>query len=201
MATPVYLEIGSKRVFARSLDWPGWCRSGKDEDGALLALAEYASRYKPVADAVGGRFAASRPSFEVVERVPGSATTDFGAPGSPAQVDSTRVTKRGADRLARAVQASWDVLERTAAPAPATLRKGPRGGGRDRDAMVQHVLDAEVAYGRKIGVRGGDRAAMLDAIRAAEPPAEKAWPLPFAARRIAWHALDHAWEMEDRSAG
>jgi len=28
---------------------------------------------------------------------------------------------------------------------------------------------------------------------------EKGWPQRYAARRIAWHALDHAWEMQDRS--
>jgi hypothetical protein len=28
--------------------------------------------------------------------------------------------------------------------------------------------------------------------------ADTKWPVPYAIRRIAWHALDHAWEMEDR---
>jgi len=32
------------------------------------------------------------------------------------------------------------------------------------------------------GPRGGDR-----------------WPARYAIRRSAWHALDHAWEIEDRS--
>jgi hypothetical protein len=31
------------------------------------------------------------------------------------------------------------------------------------------------------------------------PPVPKGWPPRYAARRIAWHALDHAWEIEDRS--
>ena len=31
------------------------------------------------------------------------------------------------------------------------------------------------------------------------PPVERGWPQRYAARRIAWHALDHAWEIEDRS--
>ena len=31
------------------------------------------------------------------------------------------------------------------------------------------------------------------------PLAERKWTQRYAARRIAWHALDHAWEMEDRS--
>jgi hypothetical protein len=80
--------------------------------------------------------------------------------------------------------------------------------------MLDHVAEAEVAYARKFGVRLGKpdptgpeavpsrRAALLDALRASRggPPSEpKAWPARYAARRIAWHALDHAWEMEDRS--
>ncbi|MGH2773763.1 MAG: hypothetical protein ACRDIU_11590 [Actinomycetota bacterium] len=35
----VFVENGSKRVFAGAVDWPGWCRSGKDEQEALEALA------------------------------------------------------------------------------------------------------------------------------------------------------------------
>ncbi len=31
------------------------------------------------------------------------------------------------------------------------------------------------------------------------PAVAKGWPARCAARRIAWHALDHAWEIEDRS--
>jgi hypothetical protein len=31
------------------------------------------------------------------------------------------------------------------------------------------------------------------------PIAGRRWPPRYAARRIAWHVLDHAWEIEDRS--
>jgi hypothetical protein len=31
------------------------------------------------------------------------------------------------------------------------------------------------------------------------PLADRKWTARYAARRIAWHALDHAWEIEDRS--
>jgi len=44
----VALEVGSKRTFATALDWPGWCRSGRDEAGALDALLAYAPRYAAV---------------------------------------------------------------------------------------------------------------------------------------------------------
>jgi hypothetical protein len=80
-STPVYVELGSKRVFACALDWPGWCRSGKDERQALQALADYAARYAAVPSVAGVEFSAdTATTFEVRERLPGSATTDFGAP-------------------------------------------------------------------------------------------------------------------------
>jgi hypothetical protein len=206
MATAVSLELGSKRVFACSLDWPGWCRSGKSEEEALEALASYARRYAVVAEAAGLRF---RPSegkvLDVIERLPGSATTDFGAPGAWPSTDLEPLRRGERLRLAKLVEASWLVLHRVVAGAPAQLRKGPRGGGRDRDKIVAHVADAEVAYARKLGVRekgAALRPALAGAIASAttaDPVVEKGWPVRYAARRVAWHALDHAWEIEDRS--
>jgi hypothetical protein len=40
----IYLEVGSKRVFAVAMERPGWCRSGRDEDAALKALVAYGPR-------------------------------------------------------------------------------------------------------------------------------------------------------------
>jgi hypothetical protein len=205
--TDVYLEVGGKRTFACAVDWPGWCRAGKDEDGALEALAAYAGRYAAAAKAAKVAFrppgGIAAPRFEVVERVAGNAATDFGAPGIVPKLDTKAdLAARDRSRLAALVKASWKVLDDVVASAPATLRKGPRGGGRDRDAIAAHVRDAESAYGRKIGVRGGDRDAMLAVIRSGDVEVlsrAKPWPIRYAARRIAWHALDHAWEIEDRS--
>jgi hypothetical protein len=215
--TPVYLEVGTKRVFACSVDWPGWCRSGKDEDAALRSLADYSARYAVVADHAGKRFSKSAgDDLDVVERVQGSATTEYGAPGVVPELDSEPLTQHAAHKMADLVVASWSVLESVAENSPAQLRKGPRGGGRDRDKMLQHVLGAEAAFARKIAVVHkepalGDAAAIAalrDAItavlrvaRSGDPPRENGWPPRYAARRIAWHALDHAWEMEDRREG
>lgn len=198
MTTPVYLEVGAKKVFACAVDWPGWCRSGKDEGAALEALAAYAPRYAVVAEEAGVRFP-KRHTFEVVGRRKGSGTTDFGAPGAVGDDDHEPLTKPKAERLATLVEAAWQVLDRVAAGAPATLRKGPRGGGRDRDEIVAHVRDTEEPYGRKMGVKGASRDDLLRVIRAAEPVTGTAWPVRYAARRLAWHALDHAWEIEDKS--
>ncbi len=96
-ATPVYLEVGKKRVFACSLDWPGWCRSGKSEEAALETLAAYAARYAPVAELAAARFPASAgKSLDVVERAPGSATTDFGAIGVVPAADSAPLSSGAA---------------------------------------------------------------------------------------------------------
>jgi hypothetical protein len=76
-ATAVYLERGSKRVFACALDWPGWCRSGKTDELALETLAAYAPRYTVVANQAGVAFPATAgDGLAVLERVPGSAGTD-----------------------------------------------------------------------------------------------------------------------------
>ena len=216
--TPVYLEVGSKKVFACSLDWPGWCRAGKTEEAALEALASYAGRYAAVPAVAGVRVPSTAGhNLDVVERLKGSASTDFGVPGEEAAADAEPLSAAQARRLASLVEASWVVLEAAADSAPAELRKGPRGGGRDRDKIVAHVATSEFGYARKLGVRhkapedplavpeavDALRADILEALRSARsgPLVERGWPPRYAARRIAWHAIDHAWEIEDRSTG
>jgi hypothetical protein len=214
-AIPVYLEVGSKRVFATALDWPGWTRAGKNETAALETLAAYAARYAAVPKAARITFSDAEPAFTVVERVKGNATTDFGAPGIRASGDIKPLTAAEAERICALLNASWKLFDAVAAKAPQELRKGPRGGGRDRDKITDHIVDAESAYVTKLGLklktpRRDDtgavkawRKAILDEIQesAGKPQSqEKRWPPRYAARRMAWHLLDHAWEIEDRSA-
>ena len=213
--TDVYIESGSKRVFACAGDWPGWCRAGKDEASALAALSAYAPRYAPVAKKARVAFnARSAGTLRVAERLAGSATTDFGAPDAKAKRDTEPLAAPEASRIAALVKAAWSAFDEVIADAPAELRKGPRGGGRDRDKIADHVLDAEGAYVRKLGLRlkapaRNDRRAIAEfraaIIETLQRPStgnalvEKGWPQRYAARRIAWHALDHAWEIQDRS--
>ncbi|HEY8677324.1 MAG TPA: hypothetical protein VIN39_01665 [Candidatus Dormibacteraeota bacterium] len=204
--TPIYIESGSKRVFACALDWPGWCRADRTEAAAMAALGAYAARYAVVAKEAGIKFPIKSASeFTVVDRIPGSGTTDFGAPCAWPPSDGERLTPTEADRFASLLEASWTVFDRVVSGAPASLRKGPRGGGRDRDEIVRHVIDAEGAYAPKIGIRGTApaelRRTILETLRGSVVPlkvAEKGWPPRYAARRMAWHVLDHAWEIEDR---
>jgi hypothetical protein len=209
----VCVEATGKRAFASALDWPGWCRAGRDEAAALAALRDYSGRYAPVAKEAGVPFVAGE-GFTVTERSAGSAMTDFGVPCMPAAVEHDPLTAAAARRMAKLVGATWAVFDRVVAGAPPTLRKGPRGGGRDRDAIVEHVLGAEREYARKLGIRvaqprlgeTGEIAAMREAIalalgasRRGAPRVDRGWLPRYAARRIAWHVLDHAWEIEDRS--
>ena len=209
----VGIEQGGRKTFAWALDWPGWCRAGRDETSAVQALAASAERYAAVARAAGVAFH-SADGIDVVERVPGSSATDFGVPGQIVASDRTPTTATEARRLAALVDGAWRVFDATVESAPAELRKGPRGGGRDRDKVADHVVGADAAYAREIGLRlkapawndreavGALRREMLAMLgRASDggPLAGRKWPLRYAARRIAWHAVDHAWEIEDRS--
>ena len=210
---PVYIESGAKKVFACAIDFPGWCRSGKDEQAALEALASYAPRYAEVAKLAKAAFPSKAVELEVVERVKGKGATDFGVPHEIPRADAEPLTARQAARQVELMRAAWAVLDRVAKGAPAELRKGPRGGGRDRDKMLGHVLGAEAAYARHLGIRHpepelGDTTAiralrddLAEALSGASdgsPLRPKGWPPRYAFRRISWHVLDHAWEMQDR---
>lgn len=191
--TRVYLETGRTWVFAVALDWPGWARRGKGEEAALEQLLAYAPRY---AEAVPS-FAPAEPV--VVGRVAGGSTTDFGAPEAVTPWEGTD----DLPRLLGVVQDCWAAFDAAVAASPAELVKGPRGGGRDRDPMVDHVREAERAYLRKAGVAVPPRTAWAEQRQAfaagvTAGPAVAAWPVTYACRRIAWHVLDHAWELQDR---
>ena len=216
MAAPILVSIEhtSRRTFASAIDWPGWSRSGKTEEASLEALAAYAGRYRAVAEEAGVPFRAEVrvDDLEVVERTAGGAGTEFGVPSHPSTSDARPVDADEAARLAGLVEAAWAIFDRTAAAAPEALRKGPRGGGRDTSKVVEHVTMADHAYSREIGLKLPEpkdraaveamRAAVLEVLRQASdgsPLAGRRWPLRYAAHRIAWHALDHAWEIEDRT--
>ena len=197
--TRVYVETGGKKTFASAADWPGWSRGGKDEKAALQALADYAPRYAKVAKLAKIDFPADATNFSVIERVNGSASTDFGVPGTPAKNESDKAfTDKEAERLALLVEAAWKYLDQVRAKSPQELRKGPRGGGRDRDKMYAHVIESEGYYAKAMGIasKAPDRKELSKTFR--NPNKDAKWPVAYAMRRIAWHALDHAWEMEDR---
>jgi hypothetical protein len=216
----VLLEVTPKQTVASALDWPGWCRAGRDEDAALRALAGYAGRYAPVAERAGIGFPATV-AFDVVEQVPGGSPTAFAAPECrrpfpqvTAEADQATLTPAQARGLVGLLTAAWATFDEIAAASPAVLRKGPRGGGRDRDELVDHVIGAEAAYARKLGVRlkrpASNDISAIERLREAiasqlgvpsdgSPVVPNVWNARYAARRIAWHVLEHAWEIQDRA--
>ena len=209
-------EVAAKKAFAWMVDWPGWCRSGKDAELAREALLAYAPRYAVVAKAAKLDLPAiEATTIDVVDSVGGGSGTEFGVPSAITDRDRRRVSAKEAERLAAIVEAAWAVFDKVAAMSPAELRKGPRGGGRDRDKMIGHVIESDHYYARELGLRlpepdptdrravNAERRAVLDVLRQpsdGSPLADRKWTQRYAARRIAWHALDHAWEMEDRSS-
>jgi hypothetical protein len=219
---PVYLEIGAKRVFAGALEWPGWSRSGRDEDAALDTLLAYGPRYRKAGGGAARDLVVpeTRSGFDVRERLVGNATTDFGAPGIPPAADARPLQAAELERQEALLQGSWRAFDRAVRAATgASLAKGPRGGGRALEAIVRHVVEAEAGYLRALGARyAGDdalrtsdagpvRRAVLDALaavpRSGRPPqgprGGKRWTVRFFIRRAMWHVLDHAWEIEDRA--
>jgi len=218
----VYVEIGKKRTFAGAIAWPGWCRNGRDEESALRALLDYGPRYAGVLGAEGLDFRAPEglSAFTVVERLEGNATTDFGAPDVAPSSDTQPIDDVELRRLQAVLRASWRAFDAavTAARGQA-LRKGPRGGGRDLERIVEHVLGADIAYLARLGWRfkqseEGDLTQELHRVRrdilealAQTPDTDVAprgprggvrWVRRYFVRRVAWHVLDHAWEIEDR---
>jgi hypothetical protein len=214
----VYVEVAPKRSFAGALDWPGWARSGRTEADAIESLVAYGPRYARVVGARAGLVLPADPSdVEVVERVRGGATTEFGAPGEIPDADRADLSEAELARHRRLLQRAWKALDDASVAARGvTLRKGPRGGGRDLDKIREHVFDAESAYVRSLGARylgkPYDHAALrrraesvLRAVAKGEavddPTAvRRPWPPRYFVRRATWHVLDHAWEIEDRAA-
>lgn len=220
----VYLEVGQKRVFAGALDWPGWCRSGKDEDSALQALFEYRPRYARLLSRARLGFKAPKrlSDLVVVERLKGNATTDFGAPGIAPSVDEGPVNDKELKRFKKLLKACWRAFDQAVEAADGkTLSTGPRGGGRQLDGILQHLLDSDTGYLNTLGWKFQRdtkddssnqlellREAILDGLAASAqgeipatgPRGGKRWRPRYFVRRLAWHVVDHVWEIEDRNS-
>jgi hypothetical protein len=218
----VYLEIGKTRTFAAALDWPGWCRSGRDEALALQALYDYGSRYANVlrTTRVGFRVPSEASSLVVVERVTGNAATDFGALNIALSRDSNRIEEAELIQWQAVLQACWGAFDAAVQMAEGhSLRKGPRGGGRELAQIIEHVRDVNASYltslGGKVKLNDEDepiqalayiREVILTTLNAAVhgeipmhgPRGGVRWTPRYFVRRLAWHELDHAWEIEDR---
>ena len=218
----VYIESGQKRTFAGAVDWPGWCRSGADEASALQALFDYGPRYARVLRAKEFAFHApiSISAFDVIERMKGNATTDFGAPDLAPSADAEPVDDEEMRRFQTILKACWRFFDaRTKSASGKELHKGPRGGGRELDGIIEHLLGSDVGYlgglGSKVkldeSAKSSEelkrvRKSILETLTASAhgeiaergPRGGIRWKPRYFVRRVAWHVLDHAWEIDDR---
>ncbi len=216
----VTLEIGpkGKQIAAVAPDWPGLERGAKAEEAAVSRLQAYLPRYAPVAQLAGMKaefasIATKAATTDVVERYPGTGSTDFwGISFAFSDIDQQAMSSEELDRDLTLLQACWTFFDTVRSRVSAEMRKGPRGGGRDRDHIVRHTLNVEQDWATKLGVHAPEgalltneglrahRDAYLSAIRAyhAEGKTARTWPLRYLIRHTAFHTLDHAWEMEDK---
>jgi hypothetical protein len=219
----VCVEAGARRTFASAIRWPGWSRSGTDERSALQALADYGSRYSRVIRGVRLGFQASSDleDFSVIERLTGNATTDFGAPAVPCSIDSEAIDADDLREQEAILKACWRAFDEAIdAAGRRRLQRGPRGGGRELNAIVDHAMGADAAYLGRLGwpfkldenaapseemrrlreeILRGLTSAVEGEIDPRGPRGGLRWTPRYFIRRSAWHILDHAWEIEDRT--
>jgi hypothetical protein len=211
----VMIEQGKKKTIASAFDWPGWDRGAKSEEEALAVLADYRPRYAKVAQLAGlGDEFGGTGRLRVVERVEGAGMTDFYTLSArTALPEKKSMSSPECDRKLALLAACWEYFDDVSGRVSAELRKGPRGGGRDRDAIVRHTNGAEIVeFAKKVGVVSSPdawkRPSELRAHRAAFATAirdyntrkldARTWSVQFLIRRCCYHLLDHAWEMEDK---
>jgi hypothetical protein len=213
----VALEVGpkDKLVVAVAQDWPGLERGAKSGEAAIEKLQSYLPRYAVVAKLAGmdSEFAAMT-KVDVVERYPGVGSTDFwGISFAFSSIDRQDMSSKELERELSLMQACWTFFDDVRSRVSADMQKGPRGGGRDRDGIVRHTLATEQDWGKKLGLHTSRETVVTDAkglkafrgsycsaIRTfqSEGKMARTWPLRFLIRHIAYHTMDHAWEMEDK---
>jgi hypothetical protein len=218
MTVRTVIEHGTKdkRSVAFSLDWPGWSRGAKSAELALDTLESYRERYQPVAVLAGmaREFDVAGP-LEVVEDRVGTGSTDFwGISFSPSSTEQGPMGEAELERKITLLRASWTFFDEVAARVSPEMQKGSRGGGRDRDEIIRHVIRVEsLDFAKQVGLRiPEDRAPITGGLReyreayvaamreynAGKVERMRRWTLPFLIRHSAFHTLDHAWEMEDK---
>lgn len=206
-----------KRSVAFGIDWPGWSRGARSAELALVTLESYRERYRPVAGLAGMErdFHAAGP-LEIVEDRVGTGSTDFwGISFSPSATEQGPMGEGELERGITLLRACWAFFDGVAERVSPEMRKGPRGGGRDRDRIIRHTIRTESEdFAKQVGLRIPECAALstdgLRQHREAYVAAMRAynagdvtrrmrsWTLPFLIRHSAFHTLDHAWEMEDK---
>jgi hypothetical protein len=218
MPVRTVIERGPKgrKAVAFAVDWPGWSRGAKTPDLALATLESYRRRYRPIALAAGmaKEFDASGP-LDVIEDRVGTGSTDFwGISYAPSGTEKGPMADTEFDRKIKLLRACWAFFDRTAGRVSEEMRKGPRGGGRDRNKIIRHTIRVESEeFAKQLGLRIPEEGALtpdglvahrksyvarMRAYNGGEGKRMRSWTLPFLIRHSAYHVMDHAWEMEDK---
>jgi hypothetical protein len=153
----VTLEIGpkGKKVVAVAPDWPGLERGGKSAEDAIEKLRSYIPRYAQVAKlaAMDAAFAAVK-KFDIVEQYPGTGSTDFwGISFAFSSIDTQSMSGDELERELALMRACWVFFDTVRGRVSAEMKKGPRGGGRERDHIVRHTLSVEQDWAGGVGVQ------------------------------------------------
>jgi hypothetical protein len=218
MPVRTVIERGPKgrKAVAFAVDWPGWSRGAKTPDLALATLESYRRRYRPIALAAGMavEFDGAGP-LDVIEDRVGTGSTDFwGISYAPSGTEKGPMGDTEFDRKIKLLRACWAFFDRTAGRVSAEMRKGPRGGGRDRNTIIRHTIRVESEeFAKQLGLRIPEEGALspdglmahrkayvarMRAYNGGEGKRMRSWTLPFLIRHSAYHVMDHAWEMEDK---
>ncbi|MGN6302292.1 MAG: hypothetical protein ACTHN8_14520 [Angustibacter sp.] len=205
-----------KKSVAFAVDWPGWSRGAKTADQAVETFAAYRERYRPIAQAAGlGDELDAAGEVELTLDEVGTPSTDFwGISFAPSALETEPMDDAELERKIALLQACWDHFDAVGARVSPEMAKGPRGGGRERDEIIGHVLRVEsLDFAKRLGLRVDEgavstpaalreyREAYVDLMRtynAGEGKRMRSWNLPFLIRHTAFHVMDHAWEMEDK---
>ena len=143
----------------------------------------------------------------------GNATTNFGAPGVVPHCDHAPISHEELPQYLNLIQVCYQAFDEAVAQAAGKeLRKGPRGGGRELERIVAHVVDADRSYLPRVAARFKKvkdeaptettqrlRQTVLNALTAAVenglpekgPRGGVIWPARYFVRRVVWHLLDH----------
>lgn len=219
MRTAIELGPKGKKHVAYAIDWPGLERNGKTPEAAFEHMSSYLERYAVIAERAGfaKEFAAvTEPEISV--EYEGTGSTDFwGISFAHGPNDHEPMADEELERHLALLKASWDEFDEIGQRVSPQMERGPRGGGRDRDEIVAHLVYAELTWLKKLDIRPEFKEifplekrkihhqGVIDELRRRHleqlpvkakggPP----WTVRFTIRHLAYHVLDHAWEMEDK---
>lgn len=219
MSEPIYLETSRTWSYAVAIEWPGWARHARGAADPIEALLDCGPRYGSVLAAAGIPFEVPA-ELEVTAVLEGDSGTEWGVPSIVSDADHRPLDAAEVERQVAILRAAWQAFDDAVISAAGhELRAGPRGGGRDIPRLLSHCVKADQVYLSKLGARrprtasddwqvveAAMREQAVEAIadRAAGRPvrqpsrARALWTPRWYVRYCAWHALVHAWEIEDR---